>query len=436
MVTSILWLIVLIGLNAFFSGSEMALISLNDNKIKQMAEDGNKKAIKLAKLLGEPSRFLATIQIGITLAGFLASAFAADSFSEPLINVVKTMNLGIPENVLKGIIMFVITIILSYFTLVLGELVPKRVAMKKSEEIAFSVVGSLSILSTLTSPFVKFLTFSTNLVVRLFGIDPNSDDDEVTEEEIRMMVDVGEEKGAINSNEKQMINNIFEFNNKTVEDVMTHRTEMISFSNETTLDNILKVVKENQYSRYPVYKDNVDNIVGILNSKDLIPLVNDIKSFSLSKLLRKPTFVPLQKKISDVFVDLQNSNTHIAVVIDEYGGTAGIITIEDLLEEIVGNIFDEYDHEDDKEIKQLDENKYEVSGMISLLELSKVLNIEFPIGEHDTLNGLLINLIGGIPPKGKVTEITYKNLLIQTIEVTNKRIVKVLITVNDELEEE
>ncbi len=436
MVTSILWLIVLIGLNAFFSGSEMALISLNDNKIKQMAEDGNKKAIKLAKLLGEPSRFLATIQIGITLAGFLASAFAADSFSEPLINVVKTMNLGIPENVLKGIIMFVITIILSYFTLVLGELVPKRVAMKKSEEIAFSVVGPLSILSTLTSPFVKFLTFSTNLVVRLFGIDPNSDDDEVTEEEIRMMVDVGEEKGAINSNEKQMINNIFEFNNKTVEDVMTHRTEMISFSNETTLDNILKVVKENQYSRYPVYKDNVDNIVGILNSKDLIPLVNDIKSFSLSKLLRKPTFVPLQKKISDVFVDLQNSNTHIAVVIDEYGGTAGIITIEDLLEEIVGNIFDEYDHEDDKEIKQLDENKYEVSGMISLLELSKVLNIEFPIGEHDTLNGLLINLIGGIPPKGKVTEITYKNLLIQTIEVTNKRIVKVLITVNDELEEE
>ena len=436
LLTSILLLVLLIGLNAFFAASEIALISLNDNKIKQMAEDGNKKAIKLHKILSEPSRFLATIQIGITLAGFLASAFAADTFAEPIVNYLKVLKIGVPDNVLRIGTVLIITIILSYFTLVLGELVPKRIAMKKSESIAFFVVPVLSIISAIANPFVKFLSLSTNVIVRLFGIDPDSDDEEVTEEEIRMMVDVGEEKGAIDPTEKQMINNIFEFNNKTIEDVMTHRIEMISLSNDMTLDEILDVVNESQYSRYPVYEDTVDNIVGILNSKDLIPLIDDRNLFSFDKLIRKPTYVPLQKKISDVFFELQNSNTHIAIVIDEYGGTAGLVTIEDLLEEIVGNIFDEYDHEDDLEIKQLNDRQYEVSGMVTLLELNKALDIEFPVDDHDTLNGMLINLIGTIPPKGEITEVRYKNLLFETLEVTHKRIIKVLITINEELVEE
>ena len=236
MTTKILFLIVLIAVNAFFAASEMALISLNDNKIKHMADKGNKKAKRLMQLLGEPSRFLATIQIGITLAGFLASAFAAESFADPLVITLLGFNLPFSETVLKVATVIGITIILSYFTLVLGELVPKRVAMNKPEKIAFIVVGPLMILSKLTNPFVKFLTASTNFFVRMLGIDPYTNEDDVTEEEIRMLIDVGEEKGAIEAHEKVMINNVFEFNNKTAEEIMTHRMELVAIPSHITFD--------------------------------------------------------------------------------------------------------------------------------------------------------------------------------------------------------
>jgi putative hemolysin len=422
--------------NAFFAASEIALISLNDNKIKLMADEGNKKAKQLVKLLSEPSRFLATIQIGITLAGFLASAFAAESFADPLVNVLKGFTLPVSESFLKVTTVIVITIILSYFTLVLGELVPKRVAMKKSEGIAFFVVTPLTVLSRVTSPFVKLLTASTNFFVKLFGIDPHSIDDDVTEEEIRLLVDVGEEKGAIDEREKIMINNIFEFNNKTAEDIMTHRMELVGIPANIELRKLINIIKEQQYSRIPVYDESIDNVIGILHVKDLLTLITEDaeKNFKLDSFIRKPFYIPMQKKIDELFIDFQVVKTHIAIVIDEYGGTAGIVTLEDLVEEIVGNIFDEYDEEGDKELKQIDKTTFEVSGMISLDELEEHLEVELPVEDYETLNGFLISLFGNIPPKGKISEVRYKHLHIQAIEVTNKRIEKAIIRVDNQVD--
>lgn len=433
MITKILFLLILIAVNAFFAASEIALISLNDNKIKLMADEGNKKAKQLVHLLSEPSRFLATIQIGITLAGFLASAFAAESFADPIVNILKNLNVPLSEPLLKVSTVIIITIILSYFTLVLGELVPKRVAMKKSESIAFSVVTSLTILSKITNPFVKLLTASTNFFVKLFGVDPHSQDDDVTEEEIRMMVDVGEEKGTIEQREKIMINNIFEFNNKTAEDIMTHRMELVGIPISIELPTLIEIIKEEQYSRIPVYKESIDDIIGILYVKDLIPLIteNFNNKFKLDSFVRKPLFVPLQKKIDELFIDLQNTKTHIAIVIDEYGGTAGIITIEDLIEEIVGNIFDEYDAEEDEQFKKLDDFTFEISGMIKLDELETLFGIDFPVNDFETLNGFLISLFGNIPPKDQVNEITFKNLKIKTTQVTDKLIEKVIVHIEN-----
>ncbi len=437
MISEVVFLVILIAVNAFFAASEMALISLNDNKIKLMAEEGHKKAIKLVKLLSEPSRFLATIQIGITLAGFLASAFAAESFADPLVAYLSQFDLPFSLAVVKVSTVVVITIILSYFTLVLGELVPKRVAMNKAESIAFSAVSVLTILSKLTNPFVKLLTASTNFFVRLFGIDPHSIDDDVTEEEIRMMVDVGEEKGAIDEREKIMINNIFEFNNKSAEDIMTHRMEVIAIPSTIDLHKLMRLVKEEQYSRIPVYENSIDNIIGILYVKDLLKLIGEETQyeFVLKDYFRKPYLVPKQKKIDELFIELQTAKTHIAIVIDEYGGTAGIVTIEDLIEEIVGNIFDEYDEEEDRELKQIDEVTYELSAMIGLDELEEVFDIDLPVDEYDTLNGFLISLYGNLPPKDEITEIRYAHLLFKVVQLTDKRIEKVIVTLENVEEE-
>jgi putative hemolysin len=433
----IVFLLMLTAINAFLSASEIALISLNDNKIKVMAEDGHKKARQLLKLLGEPSRFLATIQIGITLAGFLASAFAADTFAEPLVALIKQTNIELSDNILRIVTVFGITLILSYFTLVFGELVPKRIAMTKAEPVAFAVVAPLLVLSTITYPFVKFLTFSTNLIVSMFGIDPHASQGDVTEEEIRMMVDVGEEKGTIQQREKMMINNIFEFNNKEAEDIMTHRMELFSLPVSATLDEIVEMIHQEKFTRIPVFEDNIDDIIGILHVKDLIPLINaeTVENFSLKDNIRKPYFVPTSKKIDELFVDLQLAKTHIAIVIDEYGGTAGIVTIEDLIEEIVGNIFDEYD-EELIDFKKLSDDTYEVSGMMNLDELEDRFEVGFPIDEYETISGFIISLIGKIPEADDVSEVQFKNLHFKIAQVTEKRIEKVILTVLPTIEDD
>ncbi len=426
MLTEIFVLLVLILLNAFFAASEIALISLNDNKVKLQAEEGDKKAKLLLNLLGEPSRFLATIQIGITLAGFLASAFASETFAEPLVKYLLEIGVPIPETWLKTTAMFVITIILSYFTLVLGELVPKRLAMKKAEPIARFVAKPLQLLSLVTSPFVKFLTASTNFCVRLFGVDPNAEDEQVTEEEIRMMVDVGEEKGTIHETEKEMINNIFEFNNKTVSDIMTHRTEVGALPIDASLKEVTAFVNSEKYSRIPVYEDSIDNIVGVMHSKYLIQFLtsDDTSNFSLSNMVRPPYFVPASKRTDELFKELQQNKTHMAIIIDEYGGTAGIVTLEDLIEEIVGNIFDE-DDDEEKPLEKLDDNTFIIKGSISLDEVQEVLGANLPVDDYDTLSGFVIGQIGRIPEKGDKSTIEYNELVFKVEEVEEKKVTKV-----------
>jgi len=427
MFTEILFLMTLIMLNAFFAASEIALISLNDNKIKVMAEQGNKKAILLKHLLDEPSRFLATIQIGITLAGFLASAFASDTFADKVVALIKLTSVPVPDTWLKTISMILITITLSYFTLVLGELVPKRLAMKRAEPISMFAVRPLNSISAITAPFVKLLTLSTNFFVRLFGVDPNEEDEKVTEEEIRLMVDVGEEKGTIHEFEKLMINNVFEFNNKTVASIMTHRTEIGALSVGASLDEVTSFINTEKYSRIPVYEDNIDNIIGLLYSKDLIQILShdvDRDNFTLRGIIRQPYFVPSSKRTDELFRDLQRNNIHIAIIIDEYGGTAGIVTIEDLIEEIVGNIFDEYD-EEDADFCKLDENTFIINGSTSLDAVEDYLDVRLPVEEYETLSGFLIGQLGRIPGKDDSTTLEFNGLVFQIEDVEEKRIARV-----------
>lgn len=429
MLTEILILITLILLNAFFASSEIALISLNDNKIKFMAKEGNKTAKILVNLLSEPSRFLATIQIGITLAGFLASAFASESFTERLVIALEPFHLPISDVLLKNICVLVITMILSYFTLVFGELIPKRVAMKKYEIIAMFVARPLFTLLKITLPFVKFLTFSTNIFVRIFGINPHEKDEAITEEEIRMMVDVGEEEGTIHETEKVMINNIFEFNNKIVADSMTHRTDMEVLPINASLTEVLAFIKEKKYSRTPVYDETIDNIVGILYSKDIIKTLNEfgqMTNFDLKTILRKAYHVPSSKRIDELFKEFQKSKNHVAIVLDEYGGTAGLVSLEDLLEEIVGNIFDE-DDEIEYGIKKINENTFIANGMTNLEEISSHLDINLPLEEFDTLSGFIIGKIGSIPSKIEKPVMIYSGYEFMVLEADSKRISKVKI---------
>jgi len=422
----LLLLLSLILFNAFFAASEIALISLNDNKIKMMAEEGNYKAKLLAKLLSEPGRFLATIQVGVTLAGFLASAFAAKNFADPLINLLKSAGAPVPEPWLEGIAVTLITMVLSYFSLVLGELVPKRLAMQNAERISMSVARPLNTLSVMAYPFVRLLTATTNFFIRLFGFDPNAEAAKVTEEEIRLLVDVGEEKGVIDQIEKEMINNIFEFDNKLVSEIMTHRIDITGIPLSSGLSDLLTFIGGKKYTRFPVYKDVIDNIVGILHIKDMMRFLgkNDSHPFALKDIMRRPYYVPISKKTDQLFKELQKSKIHMAVVIDEYGGTAGIVTMEDLIEEIMGNIFDEYDDEE-PDIEELDKNTFVVNGALSLDAVKDFFNAELPVDDYDTLSGFIIGQLGRIPDEKDTPEVEYSGMIFKVEKVEEKRILKV-----------
>lgn len=427
-------LVILILINAFFAASEIAFISLNDTKIDLMVKDGNKKAKTISKMLKTPSRFLATIQIGITLAGFLSSAFASDAFAEDLAPVLYRVVPSISLETWKGISIIIITIILSYFTLIFGELVPKRIAMKKSEMIAFASIGVINFISIVTSPFVKFLEFSTNIVSKLFGVTGN-EEETVTEEEIRMMVDVGEEKGTIELNEKEMINNIFEFNDRTVSEIMTPRTEIFALdSNLAMSEAILEIAEDYKYSRIPVYKDNIDQIIGILYVKDML-LEQKNKNTKIKNVVKDAFFVPETKDIDEVFAEMRKNKKQIAIVLDEYGGTAGLITMEDILEEIVGDIFDEFD-DIEKEYEKIDETTYIINGSTSIYECKKILGINIPEGDYETLSGYLINELGRIPEEKEKPILELENVVYKIEKIKNKRIIKVKVCITDAEKEE
>ena len=423
MLTQILVLVILIGLNAFFAASEIAFISLNDNKIEKQAKEGNKKAKQIHKMLENPSKFLSTIQIGITLAGFLSSAFASDTFADmlaPTLNNIFPIGIGI----WKSISIVFITIILSFFTIIFGELVPKRLAMKEYEKIAFATIGIIRVISTLTSPFVKLLTITTNAISKLFGVTEN-DEEVVTEEEIKMMVDQGEENGTIEEEEKELINNVFELNDITASEIMTHRTDMfavdINMSPSELLEEIIK--DDCKHSRIPVYEETIDEIKGVLYVKDIIKNINK-KTFKIKNIVREAYFVSQNKLINELLKELQKNKKHMAIVVDEYGGTAGLITMEDIIEEIVGDIFDEYD-DIEEEYEKIDDNTYILSGSMPIYDVNKLLSSNIPEGDYDTLSGYLQEELGRIPTDEENPVIETEELIFKIEEYEDKRILKV-----------
>ena len=416
----VLNIVILFGLilvNAFFAMSEMAIVTLNDSKIEKMAEDGHKKAKKVLKLTEDSSRFLSTIQVGVTLAGFLTSAVAATSFSELLTDWLVTV-FGIESSATVGVIssvsLVLITLTISYFSLVLGELFPKRLAMHNPEAISFHVVDGLLFIKGCVRPIVALLSVSTNGLLRLFGINPDADPQAVTEEEIRMLVDVGEEKGVIEESQKEMINNIFEFDDIVAADVMTHRTEMVAIDISESYDKIVKTAIEEGYSRIPVYDDELDNIKGVLYVKDLLKYVGqDLPKRGIAHLMRKPYFVPESKKCGELFSEMTEKRIQLAIVSDEYGSVVGIVTIEDLLESIVGNMQDEYDDEEE-DFEQLDETTYTVD---------------------DTVSGMIMSIIGRIPDEDEKPVVVVSGCEFTVEEVKERRIERVTIVRLPEEEE-
>ena len=428
-------IIILTGINAFFSSAEMAIVSLNKNKLKILIEDGNKKAILLDNLLKEPSKFLSTIQVGITLASFFASASAATGLSQFLSEALKPLK--IPYS--SQISMILITFILSYVTLVFGELIPKRIALRNSENIALSSVGVIVFISTIFSPFVKFLTFSTNLVLTILRMREDNIEEKVSKEELRSLVEVGKEHGVINETEQEMIENIIEFDEKIAREIMIPRTKVFLIDKNISIHELFENKEIGKYSRIPVYENEADNIIGILLTKDLMMEAykkgfDDIK---ISDLVQEAYFVPETKNVNELFNEMQLEKKHITILIDEYGGFSGIVTLEDLIEEVMGNIDDEFDDED-LSIHQISKNKYLINGDVSLNDLNDNFHFELESKYYDTLSGILIENLGYIPEDNENIEpITINGVIFKPQRVRNKKIEKVVMTFDKEkLEEE
>ena len=428
-------IIILTGINAFFSSAEMAIVSLNKNKLKILIEDGNKKAILLDNLLQEPSKFLSTIQVGITLAGFFASASAATGLSQYLSGALQPLN--IPYS--SQISMILITFLLSYVTLVFGELIPKRIALRNSENIALSSVGVVVFISKLFSPFVKFLTFSTNFVLTILKMKEDNIEEKVSKEELRSLVEVGKEHGVINEAEQEMIENIIEFDEKIAREIMIPRTKVFLIDKNISIHELFENKEIGKYSRIPVYENEADNIVGVLLTKDLMmeAYKKGFDNIKVADLLQEAYFVPETKNVNELFNEMQLEKKHITILIDEYGGFSGIVTLEDLIEEVMGNIADEFDDED-LSIRQLSRNKYLISGEVSLNDLNDNFNFELESKYYDTLSGILIENLGYIPEDNENIEpITINGVVFKPQRVRNKKIEKVVMTFDkDKTEDE
>ena len=426
MIGLILLQIVLIALNAVFACAEIAVLSISETKLERMADDGNKKAKRLFRLTREPAKFLATIQVAITLSGFLGSAFAADNFSEPLVDWLVSLGVGIPRATLDAAAVVVITLVLSYFTLVFGELVPKRVAMKRSEQLALGISGLVSGISTVFKPIVWFLTVSTNAVLRLMGIDPNETEEEVSEEEIRMMVDAGSEKGAIDEQEKEFIQNVFEFDDLTAEQIATHRTEVVVLWIEDDMQEWAKTIHESRHTLYPVCEGSPDNIVGILNAKDYFRLEDKSRETVMQEAVKQPFFVPETIKADVLFRKMKKTRNIMAIVLDEYGGMVGIITLNDLIEQLVGDLGEDTPEEEAAEphVEKLDENTWAIVGNAELYDIEQALGVDIGLEEVDTFTGLVFGELDMIPNDGEQDiELDFKGLHIHITRVEDHQIV-------------
>ena len=423
-------IIVLTGINAFFSSAEMAIVSINRNKLKILVEEGNKKAIMLENLMKEPSKFLSTIQVGITLAGFFASASAATGLSQYL--SIYLGKLKIPYS--SHISMILITFLLSYITLVFGELIPKRIALRSSEKTALASVGIIVMVSKIFLPFVKFLTFSTNVILTVLKMKEDNIEEKVSKEELRSLVEVGREHGIINEVEKEMIENIIEFDEKVAREIMIPRTKVFLIDKNISVDELFEKKEVEVYSRIPVYEDEADNIVGILFMKDLMieAYRKGFQNVKLTEIMQEAYFVPETKNVNELFNEMQAEKKHIAILIDEYGGFSGIVTLEDMIEEVMGNIADEFDA-DDSSIKKLAVNKYLINGELSLNDLNDYFHIELESKHYDTLSGLLIEHMGYIPEDDEDIEpIIINGISFKPKRVKDKKIEWVLTIFNKE----
>lgn len=434
-ITSMILLqVILIMLNAVFACAEIAVISMNDSKLAKLTAEGDKRAIRLAHLTSQPARFLATIQVAITLSGFLGSAFAADNFSDSLVNWLVGLGVTVPANTLDTIAVLLITIVLSYFTLVFGELVPKRIAMRNAESMALGMSMLISYIAKIFSPIVWLLTVSTNTVLRILGIDPNAEDYEVSEEEIRMMVDVGSEKGAIDHAEKQFIQNVFEFDDLTAKDIATHRTEIDMLWMEESIDDWKKIIDNSRHNLYPICGESADQIVGILSAKEYFRLADKSRESVMQSAVKPAYFVPEFIKADVLFRNMKHTCNTMAVVLDEYGGMIGIVTINDLVEQLVGDLgADSSATNEVKLIEQLDSNTWSIHGDAELEDISKVLGISLPCDDYVTFNGLIFGTLGAIPQDGSTVELQTAGLLIKVTKIRNQKVETTVVCLENQL---
>ena len=398
---AIILLIILIALNAMFAATEIAVISMNDVKLKNMAEGGDKRAIRLVNLTEQPARFLSTIQVAITLASLLQSAVAAETFADQIVDKLLDAGVSIAPGVLHGVSIVVITLILSYFTLVFGELVPKRVAMKKTELIALGMSGILYGVAKAFAPIVWLLTKSTNGILRILRINPEEEDSSVTEESIKMMLAEGKEKGVIQPEEDELIQNIFEFDDITAEEMCTHRRDVIALSLSDDFEEWKKTIRESRHTKYPVCGDNLDDIVGVLDTRDYFMHPAGDKQQVVDNTVEKAMLVPESMKANSLFRKMQENREYFAVVIDEYGGMSGIVTLHDIMEALLGDLSEKESPIKPEEIEKLSEDKFVIQGSADLEDVAEALDIEMPIDVYDTFSGFICGVLGRIPEEGE-----------------------------------
>jgi len=424
-------LFALILINAFFAMSEIAVISLSETKLERMAADGSRKARRVRALMKNSGRFLSMIQIGVTLAGFLASAATAQSFSVPMEKLLESI---LPGNVAAPLATLLLTLAIAYVSLVLGELVPKRLALKYPERIALGAAGLLSLCAGAFRPLVWIVSASANGVLRLLGIDPNADESPVTEEDIRMLVDAGGEKGVIEETQQEMIHNIFELDDLDAGDIMTHRTDIVGVEAGEPLENAVENAMREGCSRLPVYEDDLDNIIGMIYIKDLLPYVGrEMPGKTPREVMREVHFVPESKRCGELLKEMTARHIQIAAVVDEYGGTAGLVTLEDVLEAIVGSIQDEYDHEEE-DISKIDESTFLLEGTTAIEEVAELTGVPLPEGDYDTIAGFLLRELGYIPAPGERPEVEYRGLKFTVEEVEDRRVAVIKVEIGERAE--
>jgi hypothetical protein len=430
MIGAIILQVVLIFLNAVFASAEIAVISANETKMQKMAEKGDKRASRLVKLTSQPAKFLSTIQVAITLAGFLGSAFAADNFAKPLVKILMNAGISIPESVVNSVCVVLITLILAYFNIVLGELIPKRIAMKKAEKMALGLSGILRFVSVLFAPIVWLLTVSTNGILRLCGINPNEEEEEVTGEEIMMMAEAGSEKGSIDTEENELIKNIFEFKELTVGEVCTHRKDTDILFMPKTDSDWKTLIHATRHTYYPVCGKDIDDVQGVLCTKDYFRLEDKSRENVMKKAVTPAVFVAENTPANTLFYKMKMTREYFAVVVDEYGGMSGIVTLHDLLEQLVGELT-EKDDKAEYEIKRLGDGEWEITGLAPIDKVEEMLGVKLPeeeSGEFETFGGYVCGMMGTLPEDGSTFELSTEQMNIRVLSVAERCIKKVIVT--------